>query len=314
MIVATAKHRLLNLLQSALLLAAMALIAWVSIAIVLGPGIGLLAALGAVIGLAFAPDLPSQILLSAYQARPLGRRDAPGLVAAVEGLARRAGLSHVPALYRIPSQLPNAFALGSPAQSTLCVTDGALDLLDGRELVAVLAHEVSHIAHRDLWIMGLADVMSRLVSLASWLGQVLLLINLPLLLAGVAYVPWPVVLLLIFAPTLTGLAQLGLSRTREYDADRAAVELTGDPQGLIRALGKLERRTGWFWEEILLPGRRIPEPSLLRTHPPTERRIARLRELAADTTGIVGAFPDDPLGPSVPAGAAPRFRRFGTYW
>ena len=144
--------------------------------------------------------------------------------------------------------------------------------------------------------------------------RLLNLLQSALLLAGVAYVPWPVVLLLIFAPTLTGLAQLGLSRTREYDADRAAVELTGDPQSLIRALGKLERRTGWFWEEILLPGRRIPEPSLLRTHPPTERRIARLRDLAADISRIDPEIADDPFGPSVPAVAAPRFRRFGTYW
>ena len=89
-----------------------------------------------------------------------------------------------PALYRVPSRLPNAFALGSPEDSAICVTDGLLDLLDGRELAAVLAHEIGHIANRDLWIMSLADMMSRLVSLASWLGQLLLLLNLPLVLAG----------------------------------------------------------------------------------------------------------------------------------
>ncbi len=71
----------------------------------------------------------------------------------------------------MPSRLPNAFALGSPEDSAICVTDGLLDLLDGRELAAVLAHEIGHIANRDLWIMSLADMMSRLVSLASWVGQ-----------------------------------------------------------------------------------------------------------------------------------------------
>ncbi|PPE88395.1 peptidase M48, partial [Escherichia coli] len=86
-------------------------------------------------------------------------RDAPGLVAGIAELARRADLPRAPKLYRVSSPLPNAFAMGSPEDSTICVTDGLLQLLDGRELVGVLAHEVGHIANRDLWIMGLADMM-----------------------------------------------------------------------------------------------------------------------------------------------------------
>src|SRR5690606_12853657 len=228
---------------------------------------------GMVAGLIFVPNLPQDFLLSAYQAQRITGRDAPGLVAGIAELARRADLPRAPKLYRVSRALPNAFAEGIPEDSTICVTDGLLQLLDGRELVGVLAHEVGHIANRDLWIMGLADMLSRLVSLASWLGQFLLLLNLPLIFAGAVYVPWHIVALLIFAPTLMALVQLGLSRTREYDADRAAAELTGDPEGLMRALSKLERRVGRFWEEIFLPGRRIPEPSLLRTHPSTESRI-----------------------------------------
>lgn len=315
MTTASASHRLLNLVQSALLLGVMAAVAWVSVTAILGPGTGLLVALGMIAGLFLAPDLSRRMLLSAYQAQRLTGRDAPRLVAGLAALARRAGLPRTPALYRVPSRLPNAFAMGAPEDSTICVTDGLLEILDGRELAGVLAHEIGHIAHRDLWIMGLADVMSRLVSLASWVGQVLLLLNLPLVMMGMVHVPWPVVALLIFAPTLMALVQLGLSRTREYDADRAAAELTGDPEGLIRALRKLERLTGRFWEEILLPGRRIPEPSLLRTHPPTESRIRRLRDFAPGRTGFVSDFAADTA--SVIAKAAnppPRFRRFGAYW
>ena len=131
---------------------------------------------------------------------------------------------------------------------------------------------------------------------------------------GMVHVPWSVVVLLIFAPTLMALIQLGLSRTREYDADRAAADLTGDPEGLIRALGKLDRLTGRFWEEIFLPGRRIPDPSLLRTHPPTESRVRRLREL--DPNRSV-PFPDiigHSAGVAHASNLTPRFRRFGTYW
>jgi len=310
----SARHRLLNLAQSALLLGLMAAIAWVSVTAILGPETGAMVALGMVAGLILAPDLSRRMILSAYQAQRLTGRDAPGLVGALAELARRAGLPRAPALYRVPSSLPNAFAMGTPEDSSICVTDGLLELLDGRELAGVLAHEVGHIANRDLWVMGVADVMSRLVSLASWVGQFLLLLNLPLLMAGLVHVPWSVVALLIFAPTLMALVQLGLSRTREYDADRAAADLTGDPEGLIRALGKLDRLTGRFWEEIFLPGRRIPDPSLLRTHPPTESRVRRLREL--DPNRSV-PFPDiigHSAGVAHASDLTPRFRRFGTYW
>ena len=314
MTAASARHRLLNLVQSALLLGLMAALAWVSVTVILGPGTGLLVALGMVAGLFLAPDLSRRMLLSAYRAQRLTGREAPGLIAALAELARRAGLPRTPALYRVPSRLPNAFAMGSPEDSTICVTDGLLEILDGRDLASVLAHEIGHIAHRDLWIMGLADVMSRLVSLASWMGQLLVLVNLPLVMAGMVHVPWSVVVLLIFAPTLMALIQLGLSRTREYDADRVAADLTGDPEGLIGALGKLERRVGRFWEDIFLPGRRIPEPSLLRTHPPVESRVRRLREL--DPNRSV-PFPDiigHSAGVAHASDLTPRFRRFGTYW
>lgn len=308
------RHRFINLVQSALLLGLMAMIAWVSMTAVVGAEVGLLLAFGMVAGLIFVPNLPQDFLLSAYQAERITGRDAPGLVAGIAELARRADLPRAPKLYRVSSPLPNAFAMGSPEDSTICVTDGLLQLLDGRELVGVLAHEVGHIANRDLWIMGLADMMSRLVSIASWLGQFLLLLNLPLIFAGAVYVPWHIVALLIFAPTLMALVQLGLSRTREYDADRAAAELTGDPEGLMRALSKLERRVGRFWEEIFLPGRRIPEPSLLRTHPSTESRIARLRELTALATPQYPTIAGMSYKPRLPSFLPPKFRRYGFYW
>jgi heat shock protein HtpX len=292
----------------------MAAIAWEALTRFVTTDLALLLALGMIAGLALGTGVPKRFLLSAYQARRLTGRDAPGLVAGAAELARRAGLVRPPTIYRVPSPLPNAFAMGSPEDSVICVTDGLLGLLDSREMIGVLAHEIGHIANRDLWIMGLADVMSRLVSLSSWLGQMLLLLNLPLLLMGAVHVPWHVVLLLIFSPTLMALIQLGLSRTREYDADRTAAELTGDPEGLIRALGKLERRVGRFWEEILLPGRRIPEPSLLRTHPPTDSRISRLRELAASGTASIPAVTGYPTERMPAAGTTPRFRRLGHYW
>jgi len=143
----------------------------IAVTAIAGPENGLLMALAMGGGLLFAPALPRRLLLLTRQAQRLTGRDAAGLVAPLAELARRAGLQRAPALYQVPSRLPNAFALGSPEDSAICVTDGLLGLLDGRELAGVLAHEIGHIANRDLWIMSLADMMSRLVSLASWLGQ-----------------------------------------------------------------------------------------------------------------------------------------------
>jgi heat shock protein HtpX len=111
------------------------------------------------------------------------------------------------------------------------------------------------------------------------LGVLLFLVNLPLVFLGGATIPWFGILLLYFAPTLSSLLQLGLSRTREYSADLEGARLAGDAEGLISALQKIERYQGGVWERVFMPGRRVPVPSLLRTHPPTEERVRRLREI-----------------------------------
>jgi heat shock protein HtpX len=139
------------------------------------------------------------------------------------------------------------------------LTDGMIRTLSLRELSGVLAHEISHIRNGDLWLMGLADTVSRLTRMMSLFGQILLL---------------------VLAPTIGALLQLALSRTREYDADLGGALLTGDPMALAGALRKLERYGRGLWESLLMPGRRNPNPSLLRTHPPTEERIRRLAALS----------------------------------
>ncbi|MFP4405729.1 zinc metalloprotease HtpX [Rhodosalinus sp.] len=223
------RHPFLNIAQSVLLLAGMAGIGWVVIGALVGPDLALAIVAGSVGGLLFAPGMPKGMLLRAYGARRLTGREFPDGVAILSDLARRAGLPRVPELYYIPSRIPNAFAMGRPEDSVVCVSDGLLRLMNRRELAGVLAHEVAHIANRDLWIMGLADAMSRAVSLASWVGQLILLLNLPLVLAGAAHVPWEVPLLLIFSPTIMALLQLALSRTREYDADRGGASTAENP-------------------------------------------------------------------------------------
>jgi heat shock protein HtpX len=278
-----ARHRLRNLLHSVLLVTGLILLcATLGWFIWGGQGFLVIGAIGLLFVL-FGPQVSPRLVLRMYRARPLSDANAPRLLAVARELARRAGLPRVPQLYYIPSAIVNAFAVGTRRDAAIGLTDGILRSLSQRELTGVLAHEVSHVSHNDGWVMSLADFVSRIVNTFSWVGQLLLFINLPLLMTGRATVPWLLILLLIVAPTLSALLQLALSRSREYDADVGAARLTGDPRGLAAGLAKLERLQGGFFERIMLPGRRVPEPSLLRTHPNTQERIDRLLELEGET-------------------------------
>ncbi|HHJ15191.1 MAG TPA: peptidase M48 [Gammaproteobacteria bacterium] len=248
-------------------------------------GIVMLLTVG-VIGVLFHPVVSPRLVMRLYRAVPVRREQAPALHDAVSRLARRAGLPVVPTLYYVPSQMLNAFAVGSGEHSAIAVTDGLLRKLELRELVGVLAHEISHVRNNDVWVMGLADMFSQTTSMLSLLGQFLLLLNLPLIMASAVHVNWFAVLLLVFAPNLSALMQLALSRTREFDADLNAARLTGDPDGLASALDKIEQIQGGWLERVLMPGRRVPVPSVLRTHPETRERIARLMALKP---GLAGA-------------------------
>ncbi|EGV50854.1 peptidase M48 Ste24p [endosymbiont of Riftia pachyptila (vent Ph05)] len=269
------QHALANRIQSLLLLVAMvsflSLLGWVLWGV---DGIFWLLLLGFVL-LLFNPVASPWLIMRMYRATRLTSVKAPTLDSTLRELAHRAGLHRVPELFYVPSPMVNAFTVGSRNEAVIAVTDGLLRSLDTRETVGVLAHEVSHIRNNDMWVMGMADLFSRLTSLLSLLGQFLLLLNLPLIVMSNVSINWFAILLLIFAPNLSALAQLGLSRTREYEADLSAARLTGDPEGLANALVKIEQRSGSLLERLFLPGRRIPEPSLLRTHPPTKERVRR---------------------------------------
>lgn len=253
------------------------------------------------IGLVLAfinPVASPRLVLRLYNAQPLREYEAPLLFDALAKLAQRAGLPAMPALYFIPSQMINAFTVGSRHSPTIAISDGMLRTLNLREIVAVLAHEISHIHNNDIRVMALADLISRMTSLLSLFGQFLLLINLPLLIWAEQQISWLAIALLVFAPHLALVAQLGLSRTREFNADLNAAWLTGDPQGMAQALVKIEQLHQSFFESLILPGWKVPEPSWLRTHPRTEERVQRLMqfqpvEQATSLARLDGSVLDD---------------------
>lgn len=270
-----------NRLQSLLLLGAMGLLCAGLGWLLAGRDGMLLLLAGGVLSLMIGVQLTPRTVLAMYRARPLAPVQVPALYRLVEDLSREAGMASAPTLYHLPTGLVSAFSVGSGQRAAIALSDGLLRALTLRELAGVLAHELSHLRHHDTWVMALADLVSRMTHFLSLLGQLLLLINLPLLVFSDVSIPWLLVLLMIFAPGVSALLQLALSRQREYDADTGAVALTGDPRGLASALRRLEDLQANWFEHLLLPGRRVPEPSLLRTHPPTEERVRRLLAMAA---------------------------------
>lgn len=288
-------HELLNLFHSILLFAAMIGLLGALGFVFVGMTGFLLAAVAAIPFLWLSQLISPQLVLRMYHAVPLGVDDAPALYQLVRELALRAQLDAVPRLYYVPSQMMNAFSVGSRDRAALGMTDGLLQRLNGRELTGVLAHEMTHIRHSDMRVMGFADIINRVTALLSFIGRVLLLLNLPLLLMGRAPIPWVGVILLIIAPALSGLLELALSRTREFSADLGAAELTGDPEGMASALQKMEDYESSLAKKILLPGHGIPNPSLLRTHPNTEERIKRLLELTGDGRPPISPEPEEVL-------------------
>lgn len=309
------RRKIRNVLQTAMLFALMLGLLG-AIGYIVGGTFGLTIALVFAIVIVFiSPGVSPRLVLRMYRARPLSEYEAPFLYRVVYELARRADLATAPVLYYVPSSIMNAFSVGSRRNAGIAVTDGLVRALDGRELAGVLAHELSHVIHGDLWIMNLADTLSRFINAFSTIGIFTLVISLPLYFAAGVMVPLPALAILMGAPTLSVLMQLALSRTREYEADLGAVALTGDPRGLASALGKIERYPLRIWDIIFTPGRRVPGPSVLRTHPVTDKRIKRLLERAESESRHLGA---DHAGDVIPSRYErvtrdPRWR-YGSFW
>lgn len=306
-----ARHRWLNRLQTALLVLTLLGIAAVAGSLLLGDSGLWLALAAAGFTLLLEPAAASGLTLRLYGARPLHPDEAPDLWAVLRELAARAGLPAVPVPHYVPSGVVNAFATGSKYHAAIALIDGLLRSLTPRELTGVLGHEIAHIANEDLRVMGLADSISRLTHVLALLGQIMLLFSLPALLWGTVAIQWPALLLLAVSPQLALLAQLVLSRVREFDADRLAAELTGDPHGLASALAKIER-VSRSWRAWLLPGWGNPEPSWLRTHPATAERIERLLEVAQPPA--MPPFPSARFVPEMTVSPRPPRWRTGGLW
>jgi heat shock protein HtpX len=209
----------------------------------------------------------------------------------VRRLTDRAGLP-MPRVYIIPSENPNAFATGrSPSHAAVAVTQGILRMLTREELEGVLGHELAHVKHRDILIQTIAATFASAISflafMARW-GAIFGLGGRDDRNGGVL----GLLAMAIVAPIAATIIRLAISRSEEFRADRAGAEISGQPLALAGALQKLQRGVQ-FRPMAATPSHNaaahmfIMQPftgaglaSLFSTHPPTEERIARLRNLA----------------------------------
>ena len=253
-----------------------------------------LAAFIAVVGLYWLqPLMAPHLILKIRGGRPLSTQEAPVLHEMVRVLSRQAGLDHTPRLYFLPGEVMNAFTVGSGRHARVGFTQALLHL-SRDEVAGVLAHEIAHIRNQDTRVMGFAALLSQLIQGMALIGQLLLILNLPLILAGHNIISLGGILLLILAPYAGLLIQLALSRSREYLADLEAAALLGSPQPLASALTAIERHNHERRRRLRLrwPGARPADNVMLRTHPPTRERIRRL--LAIESAQMYLAAQDQP--------------------
>lgn len=256
--------------------ALMAMVGWM----MAGPiGLIWIASFAALV-LHFGPRFSQRMMLQLYSATELKPHQAPLLYNLLQDLCERAQIPEKVTLYYIPSRLMLAFTVGRRNEASIALSDGLLRQLTGREIAGVLAHEIAHISHGDLKLMALADFLTKVTRTLVLIALILLLINLPYLREEEIVIPWPPILLLALAPMISLLLQLGLSRAREYDADARAALLMGDPEGIARALQKMDAQQRRYWEDVLGRKGTVDQPSLLRSHPKTEERVRRLAEVA----------------------------------
>lgn len=239
---------------------------------------------------------PISVVMSMNHAQELREEDNPQLFHVVEDMAM-VGQIPMPKVYLIPDQSPNAFATGlSPNKSAVAVTQGLLDMMNREELEGVLGHEISHIRNYDIRLSMVALVLVSAISFIADFAQNWMWFgfggrrrddddedggSLGMIIGVIG-----VIFTLILGPLAASLAQMALSRNREYLADAGSVELTRNPQGLISALRKIENSqpmqaansasASLYIED---PVRRPSLSHLFDTHPPTEERIKRLEQM-----------------------------------
>lgn len=228
-----------------------------------------------------------KIVLKMYKAREVTPAEAPDLHQMVDTLCGRMGLPK-PKVCIVPTEVPNAFATGrNPEKGVVACTEGIMRALSYEELEGVVAHELGHIRNRDTLVSTVAASIAGAISMLANMGQFGMLFGGGRDREGGGN-PIFALLLLFLAPFVAMLVQMAISRTREFGADRAAVEATGNPDAMANALRRIESYAknyqmptaeGTQHMFIINPLSGGGLHALFSTHPPTAKRIEAIMKL-----------------------------------
>jgi heat shock protein HtpX len=274
----------INRVKSWLLIAVMASL-FVAVGALIGGSQGALIALGLALVFNFAMYWASdRIAIAATRSKPVSEAEAPQLYATVRELAAEAR-APMPRIYISEMAQPNAFATGrNPEHAAVSVTQGILQILDERELRAVLAHELSHVLNRDILVSSIAAAIGSAFTYLAYMAFFFGGDDDESPLGGLGFI-----LIWLVAPIAAALIQMAVSRSREYQADESGAILSHDPDALASALLKLEETSKRVPAQvnpaqahlfIVNPLRGGGVATMFSTHPPTGDRVRRLQELA----------------------------------
>jgi heat shock protein HtpX len=231
-----------------------------------------------------------KLVLRMYHAQPVTEAEAPELHTIIRTLVQKAGMP-MPKVYIIPEETPNAFATGrNPEHAVVAVTQGIMRILTREELSGVIAHELSHIKHRDMLTGTIVATMAGAISMLAQMAQWAMIFGGGRRNDDEGGSPIVAIAMMIVAPIAAMLVQMAISRTREYDADKGGAGLCGNPTWLANALLKLEKGSKIVPMEDAKPATAhmfIVNPltggglmTLFSTHPPIAERVKRLNEMA----------------------------------
>ncbi|KAF0221300.1 MAG: heat shock protein [Geobacteraceae bacterium] len=235
-----------------------------------------------------------KIVLAMYGAKPVTEAEQPEFYGLVRQLAVQAGIP-MPKVYIIPSETPNAFATGrNPEHAAVAATSGILRILNRDELMGVMAHELSHVKHRDILISSIAATIAGAITYLAHMAQWAAIFGGGRDRDEEGGGAFGMLVMAIVAPLAAMLIQMAISRSREYAADKGGAQVSGNPLYLASALRKLEMANRqipmganpasahMFIVNPLTGGGLM---SLFSTHPPMEERVRRLEEMAYSRRG-----------------------------
>jgi heat shock protein HtpX len=232
-----------------------------------------------------------KIVLAMYHAKEVSEAESPEFYGLVRQLTVQAGLP-MPKVYIIPSDTPNAFATGrNPEHAAVAATSGILRILSREELMGVMAHELSHVKHRDILISTIAATVAGAITYLAHMAQWAAIFGGGRDRDDDGGGMLGLLVMAIVAPLAALLIQMAISRSREYDADKGGAAMSGNPLYLANALRKLESANRQLPMQEATPSSAhmfIVNPlsggglaSLFSTHPPMEERVKRLEEMAS---------------------------------